>query len=43
MGPEYTYPIPTTDCYTVAKYIIEHAKEFNADITRMVRLYTELK
>jgi acetyl esterase len=33
---EYPFPIPTTDCYSVTKYIFENANEFNGDSNRII-------
>jgi len=35
-APEHPYPTPTDDCYAVIKYILEHAKEFDVDVNRLL-------
>lgn len=35
MAPEHPYPIPTSDCYEVTKYVFEHTNEFNVDPERI--------
>jgi acetyl esterase/lipase len=36
MAPEFAYPTPTDDCYSVTKYVIQNPHEFNADLTRLI-------
>ena len=36
MCPDNPYPIPTDDCFTATKYVIEHPHEFGADLNRFV-------
>jgi hypothetical protein len=35
-APEHPFPIPTNDCYSVIKYILEHPKEFDVDLNRLI-------
>jgi acetyl esterase len=31
MAPEYPFPVPINDYYSVVKYVIENTQEFRAD------------
>ena len=31
MAPEYPYPRPMDDCYSVTKYVLNNAEEFGVD------------
>ena len=35
MAPEYPYPAPTNDCYSVTKYVLESGDEFG-DTDRVI-------
>lgn len=36
MAPEYPYPTPVDDCYTVTQYILKNANEFGCDSGKIV-------
>lgn len=37
MAPEHPFPLPTTDCYVVTKYVFENAlNEFKGDPDRII-------
>lgn len=36
MAPEHPYPIPTDDCFTAYKYVLQNPLKFNADLDRLV-------
>ena len=36
MAPEYPFPRPTDDCYSVAQYVLNNANEFNVDENKIL-------
>ncbi len=36
MAPEHPHPVPTQDCYSVTKYVIQNPDEFSVDISKLI-------